>query len=184
MKVKKEHAELFFIPLGALTFTVLIAVAAGAIWGVLEWLRNYGAAINPFPYFDKTTVLSVPFRVFSPDSLLGHVEDAINWYNTSFRGATRFGSGLGLIAGGFLSLNLARGKILACRVLTGAVCGLLIGARSALMLGSGAVFCLVGTVLGVVLAVVYMIYCGGKPTLPTLPLRTLPVPGQADASSQ
>jgi hypothetical protein len=159
---------------------LLVATAAavlfGAVWGVVDWLRNFGSGLNPFPYFDKAQIQAQPYRIHPAGSLLGSIDDLINWYNVVFRGATRFGSGLGLIAGAFMAMGCASSKAAVCRITTGLLAGGLIGSRSVLMLGSGAPLFLIGLVLGAVLTALYMWICAGPQKIRELPFIPLSNP--------
>lgn len=152
---------------------IVAAIIMGAVWGIVDWLRAYGSGISLFPYFDHSHFQAEPFRRQTAGSLLGVVEDVINWYNLNFRGATRFGSGLGLIFGAFVAMGLFNGKNLPSRLTAGAIGGAAIGARSVLMLGSGAPLFLVGLSLGALVGILYMGLCAGKAKIPPLPEQQL-----------
>ena len=155
---------------------IVAAVVMGAVWGLVDWLRMYGSGINPFPYFDHVHYQAEPFRRQTAGTVLGVIEDVNNWYNLNFRGATRFGSGLGWIFGAFVSMGLFSGRSLTLRVLAGLIAGAAIGSRSVLMLGSGAPLSLVGLITGATLGTLYMVFCAGPQKLATLPERMLPEP--------
>ena len=156
---------------------VLAAIVGGAIWGVVDWLRTYGSGLNPFPYFDTTHYQAEPFRFEKSGTLLGSIEDLNNWYNLNFRGATRFGSGLGFIFGAFFSMTLFEQKSLLYRLLAGFIAGAAMGGRSALMMGSGARWSLVGYIVGAVLGATYMLISAAPAKIATLPDFDLPEPG-------
>jgi hypothetical protein len=166
--------NIFFCLAALLLLPVVAAIAIGAVWGVVDWLRAYGSGISPFPYFDHSVVQAEPFRRQAAGTLLGGIEDLINWYNLNFRGATRFGSGIGLIAGAFIALGLFKGKSTILRLCAGVLAGSLIGARSVLMLGSGAPLFLVGLLTGAVLGAGYMTLCAGPAKIGSLPSQQLP----------
>ena len=152
---------------------VLAAIIMGAVWGIVDWLRSYGSGLSPFPYFDNVHYQAEPFRRQTAGTLLGAIEDLNNWYNLNFRGATRFGSGLGWIFGAFVSMGLFSGSKLALRLLAGLTAGAAIGARSVLMLGSGAPLSLVGFIVGAVIGTLYMAFCEGPAKTESLPEQTL-----------
>jgi hypothetical protein len=153
---------------------VAASIIAGAIWGVVDWLRSYGTGINPFPYFDANHYQVEPFRREQPGTLLGAIEDLNNWYNLTFRGATRFGSGLGFIFGAFVSISLFEQKPLYWRLLSGSIAGAAMGGRSALMLGSGARWSLIGYCLGALVGTLYMAFAAAPAKLKPLPEQSLP----------
>ncbi|HEY9755010.1 MAG TPA: hypothetical protein V6C97_07615 [Oculatellaceae cyanobacterium] len=156
---------------------VVAAVVGGAIWGVVDWLRAYGSGLNPFPYFDSIHYQVEPFRFEKPGTLLGSIEDLNNWYNLNFRGATRFGSGLGFIFGAFFSMSLFEQEALALRIVAGVVAGAAMGGRSALMLGSGARWSLIGYLVGASIGALYMTISAAPPKFRKLPDFQLPEPG-------
>ncbi len=181
MKLSKEIVETLLVP-GMVVFVACVfGVVGGAYWGVIDYLRNFGSSISLCPYFDHLQVAALPFRAHTAGSFLGAIEDLINCYNLAFPGATRFGSGLGLIGGAFWALRFARGRGLLCRCFAGVAGGVLIGARAALMLGSGAGVFLVGLVSGGLLTTLYMIFGAREEQIASwtlLELSQVPAAGQ------
>jgi apolipoprotein N-acyltransferase len=135
------YKNLVFLLASLLLLPPVLAFAMGAVWGIVDWLRNYGTGISPFPYFDHPQF---------------QIEDIINWYNSTFRGATRFGSGLGFIAGAFIVIGLFKEQRLPVRLLVGVATGMMIGTRSVLMLGSGAPLFVVGMIAGGIIGAINM----------------------------
>lgn len=173
MKLRRGIVDVVKFPILVIVVSIVAAVAGGAYWGVVDWLRNFGADVSFCPYFDQLQAQAVPVHVYASGSFTGCIEDLINAYNLAFRGATRFGSGLGMIAGAFIAMGYAGGKNLPCRTVTGLVAGSIIGARSALMLGSGVPIFIVGLVAGAVLAALYMVVCEGPARISKLPMLDL-----------
>lgn len=151
----------------------LLAIMMGAVWGIVDWLRTFGTGLSPLPYFDHQQFQVVNFRHQTAGTVLGCIEDLINWYNATFRGATRFGSGIGYIAGAFIVAGMCKEQKLALRLLIGTTTGIMIGTRSVLMLGSGAPLFLVGMITGGIIGALYMAIgeAGGK-AIP-LPVRSV-----------
>jgi hypothetical protein len=149
----------------------LLAFAMGAVWGIVDWLRNYGMGVSPFPYFDHPQFQVETFRHQTAGTMLGGIEDLINWYNATFRGATRFGSGIGYIAGAFIVFGLCKEQKLPLRLLVGAITGMMIGTRSVLMLGSGAPLFVVGLATGGIIGALYIAFGEANGTARSLPIR-------------
>jgi hypothetical protein len=143
----------------------------GAVWGIVDWLRNYGLGVSPFPYFDHPQFQVETFRHQIAGTLLGHIEDVINWYNATFRGATRFGSGVGYIAGAFIVIGLCKEQKLGLRLLVGTAGGMMIGTRSVLMLGSGAPLFTIGMIAGGIIGAIYMAISEIDRKAVTLPVK-------------
>jgi hypothetical protein len=154
--------------------SAVAAVLMGAVWGIVDWLRNYGSNVQPFPYLDRTPIQTQAFRFQAPGTVLGQIEDIILWYNGAFRGATRFGSGIGLMVGAFVCVRLPFVRSMAARLTVAVTSGVLIGARLALMLGSSATLFVAGGVLGALVAVVAVLVGARATAIPKLPLVNLP----------
>jgi hypothetical protein len=150
------YKNLVFLLASLLLLPPVLAFAMGAVWGIVDWLRNYGTGISPFPYFDHPQFQIETFKHYTTGIILGHIEDIINWYNSTFRGATRFGSGLGFIAGAFIVIGLFKEQRLPVRLLVGVATGMMIGTRSVLMLGSGAPLFVVGMIAGGIIGAINM----------------------------
>jgi hypothetical protein len=156
---------------------VVAAIVGGAIWGIVDWLRTYGSGLSAFPYFDAAHYQAEPFRFEKPGTLMGSIEDLNNWYNLNFRGATRFGSGLGFIFGAFFAMTLFEQNSFAWRIVAGIIAGAAMGGRSALMLGSGARWSLIGYLVGASLGALYMVVSAAPARISKLPEYDLPQPG-------
>jgi hypothetical protein len=160
----------------AVLFVVLplaLAVAMGAVWGLVDWLRTYGSGIAPFPYFDCSQNGLEFHNRYQPGTIFGIFEIAINWYNMTFRGGTRFGSGLGLMVGAFVVMGFYKERGVLIRTFVGVISGAEIGARFALNLGSGVPLFLAGMTVGAIIGGFYMGFCAGPSRAKTLPLKKL-----------
>lgn len=115
--------------------TVGLAIAGAITWGVLEWMRNYPASVQVVPDFFHVRTDYEPPPVIASSALDEFALKIMNWYNMTFLGATRFGSGLGAIAGGLWSLSMVRSFPKPARLAAGLVGGALIGSRLAQILG-------------------------------------------------
>lgn len=172
-QLQKDIKEILLGPAIVLALAISAAVVMGAVWGVVDWLRNYGSGLNPFPYFDRTAIQVQAFRTYSEGTPAGLIEDLIMWYNSVFRSATRFGSGIGLIAGAFAAIGIAGGETKAGKMAAAVTAGILMGARSGLMLGSSVKIFLIGAGLGVALGLVYGMVSSRSNETPELPVTPL-----------
>jgi hypothetical protein len=150
-----------------------LAVIAGAVWGLVDWLRTYGSGIAPFPYFDCTQSGMEFHSRYQPGTFFGTIEIAINWYNTTFRGGTRFGSGLGFMAGAFVTMGFYKERDILVRTTAGVIIGAEIGARFVLNLGSGVPLFLVGVTIGAIIGGLYMGLGAVPSKARNLPLKVL-----------
>ncbi|MDR3613718.1 MAG: hypothetical protein P4L53_09125 [Candidatus Obscuribacterales bacterium] len=150
-----------------------LAVFMGAVWGLVDWLRTYGSGTAAFPYFDQSQSGLEFHNRYQPGTFFGFVETAVNWYNMSFRGGTRFGSGLGFMGGAFLVMGFYKERKVFVRTVAGMTVGAEIGARFALNLGSGVPLFLVGVTVGAIIGGLYMSFGAAPSKAKTLPLKVL-----------
>ena len=123
------------------------------LWCVVDWLRYYGTGIKLLPFFEPTTGGEQPIHIYNPRTIFGAIENVLIQYNALARGASRFGTGLGLIAGAFLGLCLAPRRSAFARVVAGSICGALVGGRLLIMLSSSPRLLLLGAAVGAILVV-------------------------------
>lgn len=162
--------------LKAATLVVAMTVGLGllmaVVWGALDWMRCFPAPVPVLPDFLQTTSRYVPPAASAAGPLEGLAVAVMNWYNLTFIGATRFGSGLGGLAGAILALALvgsARARYPAvARVVAGLLGGAFIGGRLALMLGSFPRTFLWGTICGAVTGAA-MLAASARESIPELP---------------
>lgn len=141
--------------------TAVAAWLAGLLWGVINFLQTYGTvnATPPFPYFDRSPIPEQIFRTYPPDTFAGRVEDLIGMNNAYFRGATRYGSGLGLVIGAIYAVSTFPFKKPMHRLPVIVLAGMLIGARSMLMIASAPLSAVVGGVVcGIGALVIGLVY--------------------------
>jgi hypothetical protein len=129
-----------------------LALLIGVVWCIVDWLRYYGSGITMFPFFEPTTGGEQPIRLYA-GTIFGAIEDVLIQYNAVARGAARFGTGLGLIAGAFVGLCLAPRTSTFCRIVAGITCGAIAGGRLLIMLSSSPRLLLLGAVVGAALVV-------------------------------
>ncbi len=152
-----------------LALSGIAAVAFGFAWGLLDWMRNFGTDAALFPYLGSTAGREQMFHLFSSGPLV-HLEGMIYWYNATFQGATRFGSGVGLIAGSIVALSLARKYGFLPRMVAAVVAGILLGGRMALMVTSEPDAVAWGMLAGVVAVSLLSCLLASSRRLPLLPL--------------
>ena len=153
---------------------IVLVVAASTLllaiyWGIVFYLQDYGNNITPLPFADKTQVLARPLHTYLPGTFFGFCESIIDWYNMSFHGATRFGSGLGMIIGPLLSLCMIKNFGSPARAVAGAIAGGIIGSRSILMITSGVSPFLTGLMLGSIIGTLWQIHRNSHKQVPKLP---------------
>lgn len=153
---------------------VTLAVLMGALWGLVDWLRNYGTGASALPYFDHLLFQLETFKMHAAGTIIGCIKEGINFYNLTFCGATRFGSGIGFVAGAFIVMGMFKKERLALRITAGAIAGAMIGARSALMFGSGTLVFLVGMSAGFIAGATFMAVDGHLGKALPLPVKRLP----------
>lgn len=150
-------ASILYMVLVASVFTWSI----GLLWGLINFLQTYGTvnATLPFPYFDPSPIPEQLFRNYKVGTFAGWVEDLINLNNSYFLGATRFGSGLGLVVGALLAVSTFPFKNPVQRLPVIVLAGIIIGARSMLMIASAPISAVVGGVVcGIVAVILGLVY--------------------------
>lgn len=147
-------------------------VVAATLWASIDWLRNYGTGYSPQPPFGAAQ-LGGRNRIYPASSFMGALEDLIDWYNSTFQGAARFGSGFGIIAGMCIALSCITRYSLAVRLVSGIICGGIIGGRIMLMLTSDVRYFLSGMIAGSVIGGIALARAGMPSKLAPLPLLRL-----------
>jgi hypothetical protein len=159
----------------SILYLVVVACAAawlvGLLWGIINFLQTFGTynATVPFPYFDPSPIPEQPYRAYHRGTFTGTIEDWINWNNAYFRGATRFGSGLGLIAGAIYAATTFHFKRAQDRLPIIVLAGVLIGARSMLMIASAPISAAAGSLVCAVVAVLLTALSVRDTRVPKLP---------------
>lgn len=111
--------------IGTVVGTSAIAgLAIGGLWIVLGWMRFYGLEAGVVA--QALPVESIDYH----NALLNMTASLIDWYNGFFQGNSRFGSGIGLMAGASLSLLFLRKDLLPkTRLIAVFVAGAIFGGR-------------------------------------------------------
>ncbi len=102
------------------------ATILGAAWVAVGWMRFYGIEVGVLP-------LALPVEPHDYNNpFLALIGQSLDFYNCTFQGNSRFGSGLGLIAGASIALLLIPSGKRAGRIAGALVAGVLVGGRVSL----------------------------------------------------
>lgn len=151
----------------ALCISLLTAVAMALVWDIVDWMRNYGSGQAVLPQLTPTQLRDVLGESPSPAWTAGAF---IDWYNTTFVGAARFGTALGIVMGGFYALGSMTENRFVPKILAAIVVGALIGGRLALLISSSAHLFVWGMILGAIFLAGAVGFLATRPQLPDLPL--------------
>ena len=141
---------------GLITVVIDIAVCAllmACFWTAVEAMRQFGV-YSPQAMSDQLHAVKIAegaLRTYDPQTFLGQIESALKWYNLTFIGAARYGSGLGIFIGAYLALASLRSRVLPAKVVAASVAGAFVGARLFLMVTSEPKMFLAGAFVGSVL---------------------------------
>jgi hypothetical protein len=133
--------------------SALAAVILGPAFWCINWLRTCGLPADNF------SITQTSLTGACAGDLLSR---SIEWYNTTFVGFSRFGSGIGIICGAFWAMGPAKAYRPVPRIITGLVAGSLIFARLANMLTSDTPFVGWAGLLGALWTAAYL-YVAGRP---------------------
>ncbi|MBX9671088.1 MAG: hypothetical protein K2X93_26095 [Candidatus Obscuribacterales bacterium] len=102
------------------------ATILGAAWVAVGWMRFYGIEVGVLP-------MALPVEPYDYNNpFLALIGRALDFYNCTFQGNSRFGSGLGLITGASIALLLIPAGKRAGRIAGALVAGVLVGGRVSL----------------------------------------------------
>lgn len=163
----KIFSDILLAVLKVLTISLIATLVMAFVWDVLEWMRNFGDGLPLIPQLSDLQLAAKP--TVSANWFLSLVESFINWYNTTFLGAARFGSALGLVMGGFYALAVVKQHGLQAKVICGAIIGALIGGRLALLITSNASLFVFGLLSGSLIIAISAGFIASAPPVPSLP---------------
>ncbi len=106
--------------------SITSATILGAAWMAVGWMRFYGIEVGVLP--QALPVAPCDYN----NELLSLIGRALDCYNCTFQGNSRFGSGLGVIAGASIALLLIPADNRAGRATGALVAGALVGGRISL----------------------------------------------------
>lgn len=150
---------------------VVCALLMACFWTAVEAMRQFGV-YSPQAMSEQLHAVKVAedaLRTYDPHGFLGQIESALKWYNLTFIGAARYGSGLGIFIGAYLALASLRSRVLPAKVVAACLAGAFVGARLFLMVTSEPKMFLAGACVGAVMLASLTIWQGGEqaPDLPT-----------------
>ncbi len=159
--------------------TVLLCVAMSAllmacVWTAIEAMRQFGV-YSQEALADQLRAVKVAedsLRTYDTASFLGQIESMLKWYNLTFIGAARYGSGLGIFIGAYFALISVRDRVLPARIVAAVLAGAFVGARLFLMVTSEPKMFLAGVILGAILFAAWSIWNSRQENLPDLPMAS------------
>lgn len=169
--MNKTVSDIFISIVTVVIYVALSALVMACIWTAIEAMRQFGVYSQQM-LFDQLRVVKIAedsMRTYGTSSFLGQIENALKWYNLTFIGAARYGSGLGIFIGAYLALTSVSERSLPAKVVAALIAGAFVGARLFLMVTSEPKMFLAGAIFGSLLFVAYTIFDGRQEKLPDLP---------------
>ena len=170
---RNPEMKSFVVATSTVAISLIAAFAMGWMWELIGLMRGFGA---------ESGILIKNVYGLTPDyhnPILNFVASGIDLYNHSFPNNSRFGSGLGLIAGAFTSLNIFAHCNTRARVTGGIIAGWMIGGRLALTFTSLPIHFIVVSTLGA-LIVGYSCILRRKPMRAISEIRSSILPTEVD----
>ncbi|MDZ4836962.1 MAG: hypothetical protein SGJ27_24530 [Candidatus Melainabacteria bacterium] len=165
-KQSTSAKHVFFEVLRAVALVVstslIAALLIGGAWVVLGWMRFYGLETG-------VVAQATPLEITDyQNGFLNSTANAIDCYNLVFQGNSRFGSGLGLIAGACFGLLFLKRSPQPARLIGIAIAGAIVAGRFCLTFTSAPLPFLISMLIGV--ACFLAISVLAREPLPALPL--------------
>lgn len=153
---------------------VVSAFIMAHVWTAIDAMRQFGTGDAQFleQTLKAAKVAEEARHDYEPGSFMGAVESGIKWYNLTFLGPARYGSGLGIFIGAFLAMLTLRNRRFSSRVLSALIAGGFVGGRLCLMVTSNPFLVLLGTILGAPILCAVQIFQSRQEQLPELPTIT------------
>ncbi len=148
--MKRTIADIFASVTTVIVYIVMSTLVMACVWTAIEAMRQFGV-YNPQVLADQLRAVKIAedaMRTYDPGSFLGQIESMLKWYNLTFIGAARYGSGLGIFIGAYFALVSLSNRVLAARVAAALVAGSLVGARLFLMVTSEPKMFIAGACIG------------------------------------
>lgn len=153
--------------------TVLAVIIPGllfaVLWGVVDFLQKYNS-VQPPPLWLPFTA---KYQQINAGQQMSDFDKLVDLYNIMFPGACRFGSGIGMVLGGFWSVGKVDKKCTAEKLAVGIFAGGLLGSRIMLMLTSSAQLFFSAMVVGALLLPYYLFQSKRLYAAPSLPLAEI-----------
>ncbi|MBX9878502.1 MAG: hypothetical protein K2Y22_08585 [Candidatus Obscuribacterales bacterium] len=148
--MNRTITDIFASVITAIIYIAMSTLVMACIWTAIEAMRQFGV-YNQQAMIDQLRAVKIAedaMRTYDPSSLLGQIESMLKWYNLTFIGAARYGSGLGIFIGAYFALVSLSSRVLAARVAAAIVAGSLVGARLFLMVTSEPKMFIAGACIG------------------------------------
>lgn len=144
-----------------LSLSILAALLLGGTWVVLGWMRFYGLETG-------VVAEALPLEITDyHNGFLNVTANAIDCYNRLFQGNSRFGSGLGLIAGSCFALLFLKRSPRQAQVIAVLIAGAIVAGRFCLTFTSAPGPFIASILVGA--AVFFLISLLAREQLPALP---------------
>lgn len=135
------------------------------IWGVVDYFMKFNP-VQPPPLWLPFTA---SYQQISAGQQMSDFDRFVDTYNVLFPGACRFGSGIGMVLGGFWSVAQVRKNCICEKVTVGIFAGGLLGSRIMLMATSLATPCVWAFFAGAAFLPVYLLLSRRLYPWPNLP---------------
>ncbi len=135
------------------------------VYGVVDWFQKFNS-IQPPPLW---LPFAAPYQQITAGEQMSDFDKFVDMYNFIFPGACRFGSGIGMVVGGFWSVAKVRKNCLPEKLAVGVVAGGLLGSRMMLMATSQAEPFLVAFIAGAIFLPSYLLLSNKLYAAPELP---------------
>jgi hypothetical protein len=154
---------------GGVLRTLLAIIVPGllfaCLWGLIDFFLKFNS-LQPPPLWLPFTA---PFTQISSDQKMSEFDRFVDVYNFLFPGACRFGSGIGMVAGGFWSVGRVKKGCFAENLSVGILAGSLLFARIMLMATSKAEPVIYAFFVGAVVLPIYLLNRNRLYSAPSLP---------------
>lgn len=153
--------------------SICMAIVLAFLASLIGFLRQFpnNELVLPFMKLGEGTTALVELGDSAYSASL--FSSFVHWYNMTFPGDARLGSGIGLIAGSFWGLFHIDNRFWVVRLSAGALTGMITGARVALMFTSNPAAFFNGAVIGALIVGTYMAIAAGKRRITPLPIQPL-----------
>ncbi|MBX9689773.1 MAG: hypothetical protein K2X27_23895 [Candidatus Obscuribacterales bacterium] len=166
LKLRHFAQGLLLLTLRSLLLGLLLAY----LLSVIDWFRTLGMSPLYLPFSGIGQYQPRLESAAAQPAFVKGFENFLFYFNCAFPGASRLGSGIGVIAAAFWTLHDAPKSCKVQRLSLGLLAGALIGFRLMLMISSSAFTVLGATVFAALAFAVYMALSSGKSEIPRLPL--------------
>lgn len=161
----------FWAGLGLLLLRILaLSLTLAYLMSLIDGLRTIGIVPLLLPFSALGQYHPHLEAVTESSWVVSFVDNLVYLYNCAFPGASRLGSGIGMIAACFWTLHTTPPGCWVRRAGTGTVAGALIGFRLTLMLTSSPVIVFSATIIGCLAMGAYMLCADRRKGIPRLPL--------------